>query len=394
MTRPIVATATSLITPGIDKLVELRPEALPHLNAGNRWLHIFLSLRAQATLNQRRLSAMVRSRRLPYAEGPELIDLVGSEFDLDIALVPTTARGEIVLTRTGTYPSGVIRKGTRVTRSAYQGSLMSLSSAAHAVSNDVSVATGVTSVVVPIEATASGPASNQIPGLTGVEWSIDHTFDPLWVIDTTLIPPSVAGGSNRMSDATIRDLATSYSANQYAPVNDLLYAAALRAGAAHAYVTDDPITGYAYIIAADESWAFSDAWLNGLVQAIYDLDEVGFGCKVVARGVRNLFVRAIAGVTLRDTSYLNDTSEITAAIQSAIKSYLEDRYDFWTFTLAGLTAAVTRAHPKILSCNSVVLTSAGGTPITARPLDLSQTWPATHYYMIDDACAVTYLSPT
>src|ERR1041385_6815431 len=109
----LIPDIDAVIGAGIERLVELRPNALKHVNLGQgRWSHLFAGWRAQGNIVARRFGDEVVATRL-FSEAQALRELCASEFETSLSTDPTNAIGEVTLTRlSGTLPAGVIRKGT------------------------------------------------------------------------------------------------------------------------------------------------------------------------------------------------------------------------------------------------------------------------------------------
>lgn len=384
-----VPTPDELIGKGIDKLVELRPSALKHVNNGRGvYANVFAGWRAQAALMCRRLADHSKNGRLKFAEGGPLRFLAASEFDTPASLEPTKAVGQVVLVRDPGRTGGSIRKGARFNRPA-DTSQQRLWTDMQCVSVvDVGVQQGQVSVTVPIEASRTGSTGNRpLFGALANEIEIadDIVDQQAWTVQSY----ELAGGSDGIDDLSLRRYASAFETGQYGPNAKAALAGALRAGALHAIALDDPSLAALVLYVADESWASSDRWTKLIRQSLFDNKFIGFGCKVLVRGLSNLLVGANVTCKVRRPEYLTETTTIDAAIQKTLRSYLDDRGDWNRFKNAALRGVTARADRRLLSCLSAELVRLDGT-IVSEP-DESST---THFMLADQAVRVTYQSPT
>lgn len=392
--QPLIATPDEIVGPAIDALVALRPAALQHINYGDGvYSHIFVGLRAQAALALKHLTTLALSKRLITDDKTDLVSHVASEFDTDIDPSPTTAVGELTLTRpAGTRPAGVIRKGSLFPRAGDPiGAPVTADAAQYEAIEDTPVALGAASVDVKIRATRSGKFANHLNGQVTKFTASTQLFDRTF----TVLTVKCAGGSDGIELDDIRKIARARAVGKDGATDDEARAIALLFGARHVATADNPNTGQLVLYPTDVSWAYSQMWFKALDKYLRDNDAVGNGCVLGYRGTTNQFVHVAASVMLRDASMvLSDTTEITAAIQKAARSYLDDRDDWWTWTTDGLKAAISRAHPSILVCSSVTMSdAASGTTIPQPSSVLDGTADATHYYLADNSCSISYVSP-
>jgi hypothetical protein len=404
VTQPILPRPDDPIGRGIDRLVELRPAALAFIDRG-RYGHVFAGWRAQLAVLIERLAAEVAARRLPLATGAALLDLCASEFDTVLPTTPTIAVGEVTLARSlGSLPAGAIRKGFTWRRPADPADpYLPKSEVAYESTEDTVVPQGATTATVKIQATRAGAFAN-IPIGPGPVAQAIHANDiqpggPLF--DTNLAPVMglAAGGADGTSEDLLRRAARAYALGRYAPTLGAIGAAALRAGAAQAAVFDVPSRGLTVVLADDVSWATSITWVSKLQSAVL-ADAAGFGCRVLVSSATNTFVRVACTITVRDGADLVDTSEMSAALGAAVRAYLDNRPDWYTWRLGALRGVCARAHPRILTCSQVVVRDA----VTNAVLNEPTTNPRLgffdsgnrpyHYLLCDNAVQTTYLVPT
>ncbi len=383
------ATPDELIGKGIDKLVELRPSALAHVNHGRGvYANIFAGWRAQAALVLRRDADLAKNGRLPFAEGDPLRFLIGSEFDTPAELGPTKAVGQVVLTRAPGRAGGTIRKGARFSRPADTSSQRLYVDAQYRAAVDVHVAQGATSVEVPLEAEREGAFANR-PRTSTVATELviaDEIHDrQAWTVSSY----EMGGGSDAISDEELRRYARAFASGQHGPNAKAALAGALRAGVRHAIAIDDPNQAALVVYVADGSWAASTRWGKLVRQSLYENKHVGFGCKVLVALVTNEIVGVEVTCRVRRPEYLAETTSLDAAIQKAVRSYFDDRPDWNRWKSAALRAVVARADRRLLSCTSATVKLLDGTPVS-EPAEGS----STHYMLLDSAVRVTYLPPT
>ena len=260
---------------------------------------------------------------------------------------------------------------------------------------DVPINVGVQTVVVPVRATRTG-AANNIPA-----WS---TGGPTLVISTPVLFDAgaslplvttllaAAGGSDGQSDAELRRAAATAARGGAGPTSLALDAGALATtGASRTVTRDDTDTGTAYVYPVDVSWAQSAAWVAGVVSALAD-DWQGFGCRVASGSVVNRIVRLELTVVLRATAYLADTSEITDAVQTALRAYFDDRPDWYVWRTVALRAVVSRAHKRVLTCSAASMRDESGEPLT-EPAQPTGGAVLTHYTFADNAVSISYVGP-
>lgn len=399
----LVPTADTILRPALEKIYVLRPRSFQHLNLRSGiWWHPFLGFKAQTALMLRRLGLRVASNRLTTATKSDLLDYVASEYDA----VPETDRtfsiGEVTFIRPvrvspltpGTEPSGDIPKGSKITRAANSTTQIPLKVAQYELLSDVHFDVGqLTAGPVAIRAIQAGTASNH-PIRSGETVAHGATITGTFDANITVNTFSAGGGSEGAEDPYVRNYARAYAAGQYGPTEAASRYGALRAtGVRNILVFDLPGTGTEQVLVADSSWASSDRWTSAVQQSLYDNDLIGVGCKVVVSGVQNIVVSVNATVTLRDTNYLTETTEIDNAVRDAVKAYLDDRADWNIWKTDGLKAAIARSHPKVFNCSAAIMKTTGGATVSeiATP-DYNTT--QYHYFLANGAVKITYQGPS
>lgn len=408
--KPQVPVADEIVRPAIDKLVSIKPAALKHINyKAGVWSHIFAGLRTQAITLLRRLAKAAAANRLPTSTGSDLLELVDSEFFTLIDPSATIAVGEVLLTRTGTLPPGVIPKGTRFSRAQTSpNSPVALVSSQYVSVEDVYVDLASAIASVRVAASQSGAAANHVAGSVTTISIVDKLFDTFAASASFF---AAAGGADGVKDADAVTIAKANAVGQFGPTDAAIYAGGYAAGARHMAVADDPVTGVAIVWAADTSWASSDSWLQSISKSILDKPFQGFGCVTNFNGVDNKFIHVVLTVLLRDPNFMTDTLEVRLALQKAIRAYFDDRADWYTWTSNGLQAAATRAHSNILVCTDAEVVDVGTGLIIDQPVSSKITYTAStaidvvtgrfvttysnlqHLYLSDNGVTITFLGP-
>lgn len=393
----LIPTADAIIEPVIAKIIEKRPKSAQYLNSrtGVYW-HPVLGYRAQAAMMLKRLAQLAAERRLKTATGKALLDYVASEYDAVPETDKTYAEGTITLGRGDgeTFPGGDYPKGTRITRSAYTSYGVSLESAEYETLADahIDVSSSV-SVTIPIRATRTGAHANH-PLLLASDPAQKITI-PNLVANVIVTDFQVGGGSEGADDTFVRLFARAYSRGQFGPISSASKLGALSAtGVRHLLVYDVPTTGTQHVLVADSSWGSSERWAGAVQQSIYDNDLVGFGCKVVVDRLRNQVISVDATISLRDATYLAETTEIDLAVQKAVRSYFDDRVDWNLWNADSLKAAITRAHTKIYSCSSVTVRDATSGAALDERTSPDYSSEQYHYYLASNAMKLTYVGPS
>jgi hypothetical protein len=411
--RPLVPRAGEVIGPGLDALARVRPSAFPFANHDDgRWGDLFVGWSGQVALLLRRLADEAVSARVALARGDALTALTASEFETARLSAPTSAVGTVVLGR-GPKPltGGAVTRGFGFRRDASDTAQPKIASATYAATADVSWPLNAATVRVPVRATRPGAFANApwIDGgiqTEGLLQLADIPFDR----SIRVVSYDASGGSDGQNDEDLRRQASAYAVGQYAPTLGAIVAGALRGtgvhrlaardvtrlGAARAGAPQGEAAAYTAVTIADASWASGAAWCAAVQQAIVD-GFLGHGCAVKVAGVENVRIRCEVTVTLRDPGALTDPSLITAAIQSALRAYFDDRPDWYTWRLSQMRAVVSRAHAQILTCSNAAVRSLATNavldePDPAPPTALGITH--THWMLVANGVSVTYQNPT
>ena len=379
------ATPDELVGKGIDKLVELRPSTLPHVNNGRGvYAHLFAGWRAQAALVLRRDADLAKNGRLAFSEGEPLKFLVGSEYDNPSELIATKAVGQVLLSREAGRSGGTIRKGARFFRPADKTSQALYADAQYTAAVDVLVVQGATEVEVPLEAAREGAFANRpLTSTLATELEIaDNIHDrTAW----TVASYEMGGGADAITEDELKRYARASRSGRHGPNVNAAIAGALKAGVKHVVAVDDVSVAATVLYIADQTWGSSTRWCKLVRKAVYDGKYVGFGCKVLARPVVNEVVGIEAAVKVRRPESLAETTVLDVAIQKAVRAYLDDRRDWNRWKLAALRGIIARADRRLLLCSSVSVRRPDGTTVD-EPTDTS----AKHFMLLDNAVRITY----
>jgi hypothetical protein len=356
-----------IIGTGKDALVAARPSARPFVDSGF-YGDIFAGWRAQLALVARRLVDECKSARLPNAEKKALQELAASEFGVPLSLDPQTAVGLTTLNRgPNVTQQSIIKKGTRFRMDADPTATPAVQAAQYESVEPVVVPMGLSAGIrVRIRATRPGPHANLPMYFSTVARTL-QIADTLADTGITAGPANAAGGSSGASDADIRQLAKALYSGQYAPTNAAIMAGALSSvGVKHGALFQDNLLAQTVIFVADESWSggntddSGDIFRNAVKQALKD-NWAGFGGRVVVRGVSNRVVSAIAVIQLTSPQYSSDVLAIADNVRAALRVYLDERPDWYTFDTNMMAGIVSVADPRILACiapAAVTITSA------------------------------------
>lgn len=394
----ILPTADDIIQPVIDKIIALRSNATPYLNGrkGVYW-HPVLGYRGQVAKMLQRLSLLAAQHRLKTGTGTDLLDYVASEFDTVPETDKTTAQGTITLGRgsDSARPAGDYPKGTRINRAAYTTLGIQFEAAEYETLADAHIDVNSSdTVTIPIQATRPGKTGNH-PLLINANSGLSNVTVPPLVDNMVVVDFQVGGGSEGPDDDFVRTFARTYSFGQYGPTAAASKLGALSAtGVRHTVIYDSSALGSENIVVSDMSWGSSDRWAGMVQQAIFDNDRVGFGCKVKARRLRNRVITADVTVSLRDTNYLAETTDIDVAIRAAVRSYFDDRPDWNTWNKDSLRSAISIAHDKVYQCASAnVKDASSGTAITEIYVP-NFSAEQLHFFLASNAMKITYTGPS
>jgi hypothetical protein len=174
--------------------------------------------------------------------------------------------------------------------------------------------------------------------------------------------------------------------------------------------SDGTACAFTGVLIADASWGAGEVWKNVVQQSLTDPETgfAGLGPSVVVGYAGNFPVTVQCGVMLADASYLASTGDITANIQKALQSYFDDRPDWYTFTTAGLRAAIVKSDARIRACasNPVLVDGYDGTAVPAPArVDRPQPPPYPggpsqfgsgifHYLLIASGVQITFVGPS
>lgn len=397
----IVPTADAVITPTLEKMYERRPSCFRHLNlrSGIYW-HPVLGYRAQAAKMLERLAALAAARRLKTATGRELLDYVASEYDGVPSTDRTFAIGHIKLTRAAPptpIPAGTIPKGTRFTRASFDALGVTFETAEYETLTDAFMPLNSTAIVtIPVRSTREGSHANTplLSGSTTTNITFPRLFQNIVVSEF-----QAAGGSDGSSgadfDTYVRQYAKAFAFGQYGPTAAASRLGALRStGVRHLLVYDYIPDGIQNVLVADSAWGSSDRLAAAAQQVMYDADLVGFGCRVRFGKIRNRVISVSATIALRDPNYLGDTTDVDLAVQTAVRSYFDDRADWNVWNTSALKAVIARAHPKIFNCTAAIVRDSSDGSTVSEILTADFAAEQFHHYLANNAMSLTYVGPT
>lgn len=293
--------------------------------------------------------------------------------------------------------AGTIRAGTTWAVLASPTAVPPVSGAQYAVTQDTPCGTGSQTVTVPVVATRPGAYGNIPAWVIGgptLRYTTPTLFDTAATLKFSTTVIRAAGGSEGQTDPELRRAAGAAALGSAGPTTTALIAGALRTvGASRTVVRDDYSTGAAVVYPVDPLWAQSDRWNAVVEQTLRDDPWLGWGCKLVMGTVANRVVRLDVTVALRDAAYLADTSDLTDAIQTALRAYFDDRPDWYIWRTSAIKSVVAGAdRVRILSCPTTIVRSATGVTI-AEPAQPTAGAALTHWVFADNAVSITYTQP-
>lgn len=404
------------MSPAVQALVAARPKAELHLAAGV-YGDVLAGWEAQATIWRKYVASECRAGRLPLAEAAPLIELAGSEYWSDPDRTAQKAVGEVLIFRTltntnpsvtGQFPTGTIKQGSRFSLVANSAAKPPTQAAQYASTEPVYVGSDDTittdlgggnfqheqSVSIPIEAATAGTQANTptvIGGVSPQGESVDALFDPTF----TVAHLNAAGGSTGIDDPWSRIIAAAELAGFFGPNNEALVAGAMEVPRVrHMAIALDLAAAVSQVFVADVSWAYSNRLLGLVTQNIAETWQ-GWGCRFLTRPVRNQLIGTVATVVLDSTQSLSASADIAANIRAALRSYFDDRPDWYTFQNRSVRSVIAHADKRILTCSSAEVRDQNDQAVAEPPkkLDVSLGF-ATHFYLLDDAVRLTFLAPS
>lgn len=390
MTKPILATPEQIVNKAIEKFTSERPKSFKHINLGSGvYSWIFDGWRAQARLALAEVIKRVKANRRTLASGKDLVALIASEFFEEPDVTTKKAIGSVTLTRGGSMPSGVIKKGFRFVRPAAPNPPFFLTAAEYEAIEDVSVLNGQSSVTLKIQATTAGSASNtpQTSSPNNQLKIAGNIFDTKFTVSSY----TAAGGCDTPTDSELRRLGKVAALGQDGPNDYAAVLGALRSNGVKYYaIHNHTDTGILGIHIADSKWGSNQTWCDRVKQYIYDQDLVGFGCRVEVEPIVNTIISVEVTVSLRDHNLLNDTTDIDAAIASSLQEYFNEREDWYVWKTGGIKSATIKANRDILNCTSVTVRNVYGAVMN----EVSAGDALYHYYLPASAVKITHIYPT
>lgn len=395
-TIKILPSADEILSEAIQAMVAARPSILQHVNLreGVYW-HILSGIRGQIVVVLDQIIQRIRAARLPFAEKQFLVDYIRSEYADPPESVATTAVGHVKLDRIAgapTWPSGTIKKGTRISRTAVTEGPFQLSAAEYVTTTDWFVQLGSSVERVPVACTSPGSIGNVpqlVSGSYTIEYSIGGTFDPNW----SVVEVVAGGGSDGLTDDDYRRFALVASRGEQAPTNDAIAVGALQnLGVKRLAVFNGLEYGASIVNIADQSWGGSEEWSDDVRAYLYKNDYVGAGCKALVAHIKNQPIYVGAIVYLRNSADLTVVDDIRVNIQASLRDYFDNRHDFYTFKKSGVRAAVARSDPRIQVCSAANVFNSQTDNVIPEPSGVLGPI-ATHYQLVDNAVSILFNPP-
>lgn len=389
---PQLPRVCDLMTPATQALVDARPNAIKAAYAG-RYADVLRGWEAQAARFRRYIAAECAAARLPTSVGQALLELAGSEYWATLDRTAQKAIGEVKIFRgAGLMPAGTIRKGHRFSRAAEPDSRPVVNAAQYVSTAPVYVAAGQQQVVIPIEAITTGVDPNTVLFDFAVYngTSVDTIFDDNFFMQSLV----AAGGSQGIDDVWGRLVAMASYAGQFGPNVAALIAGAFEVPRVrHAFHLLDSANAVAKLFIADTSWGCSDRLRSAVQQKLKD-KWLGWGARASVLPIQNRLINVAANITLTGPQYLDDTSDISEVVRQELKTYFDEKPDFYTFKLRALRGLISQCDNRILKCTSVSVVDSSGTPISEPSALSPSAQSVTHFYLNDDALNLTFAIPS
>lgn len=401
MTTPILPTAPELLRPALEKFYEQRPNSFKHINLSTGvYSYIFEGWKAQANLELKRVAQLIKNNRRGSAEGKELAEYLASEFHEEVILEPTAGIGQVTFNRvTATAGKGIIPKGTRLHRTGSGLPPFNTKTTDYELVDDVIFGPLSVFAIGRLKSTSNGSISSE-PVTTPYVSNILGIGSVLFDSTITANDFDMSGGSDGVDDPYMRLLAKYSAIGKWGPTNSAAILGALRiSGIRHEVGILDSSAGTLNLFVADSAWASSLNHCNQVKQYLYDKELIGFGCKVNVLQIVNKIITVDLNVTVRDRKYLDDPQSISDNIRKSVKSYFDDREDWYIWKNSGIRSSAIKSDRKILNCTSVTVRDNSGVAVTEpTPSDFSfvsfGTTYGIHHYLPLTAINITYSGPS
>lgn len=372
--KPIIANSEDLLGAAKEYLVANRPTSAQHLENG-KYAAVLEGWKAQEQVVQARLAKEVASARLTTCPRDSINELLISKFGFDLPDAPAYAEGTVTLYRqrlkNEAFTSGIIPAGTKFRRQV--DTIRGLKEAYFVTTEPVYVSSidGVTLVEnavpeayhqfidVPIVAVQPGAASNHPQLAASLSDNCFRCTSTLFDSKLMRVGGEAAGGSDNELEKG-RALGKYLGLGKFGPTMASIYAGIMSTpGVVHCAVSEDLVNGGLCGWVADESWAWSER-LNARVLANVKANGwLGFGCKLTLGRVIDYPIRVSANVVLKSRQFLNNQAEVLANIRKSLRSYFDDRLDWYTWTLEGVMSAICLADHRVMGIER----DSGGIPI-------------------------------
>jgi hypothetical protein len=408
-----IPSLRELVSPGVMELIAQRPRAAAHMATG-RFGDLIAGWRAQAALLRGRLAQEVLAARVDLCPDEDIRELAEGELWQRLPDTPQRAVGECVVTRSvtnalssstghfaiGVFPLGFrLRKDVRETELSpnQQGATYRTTAPVYADPIDTVTAdngdgtyTHTQTITLPAESDIEGPEGNValVPAdeENGLGAFVDTPFDTSFEV----VSLRAAGGATGRTATQLRALARVAHLGQLGPNDAAIVAGALTDPGVH-YVAyrSDPTNAVGALYVADESWGYSEAFLNRVQRTLIDGDWLAWGARVDVRGIATRAVMAQMDCVLLDPLDLLASTDIAAAIRQRLLNQFTRRY-WYTWSTTGLRGLIAAADRRILQVSNVQVLHQG--VVESDPtsqLDTTQD-QVTRWYLVDNGVRVNF----
>jgi len=340
MSAAITASAGRLIDMSVGSVLR----AIIDANAGIvSWIQWTVLLVLQAT-------------RAATSSGPDLDSWMN---DFGLSRLPALASsGRVTVSRLSSIATVFVPSGTVVKT---QDGAISFSVTADA-SNAAwqpslaayALATGVTSVDLPITAVVAGSSGNVLPN------TVTILSSPVAGIDVVNNVEAITGGQDPESDSAFRNRFTSFLAARSRATLDALGYAISTVGANLSFVIQEnvdaagsPRPGNILVVVSDGTGYISDSLMSALSVSLATVRPVG----------TTLSIQSASSVPVIISLSLECPPELVipsaqSQVQSALENYVEGRPIGSTLSLTRISQLAYQTEPRIINISNVMLNGA------------------------------------
>jgi hypothetical protein len=112
------------------------------------------------------------------------------------------------------------------------------------------------------------------------------------------------------------------------------------------------------------------------------------------RPIYNRLVAVNATAVLADPKFKDDAADLRSVVREAVRAYLDERRDFYTFNLNAIGGAIAACDPRILTCSAVALVNLGsGSAVTPTPISAASE-RIDRYFLVDNGVNLTLVAPS